>query len=297
MTSIRTLLKAYFDGEVTQVEYWDKVSSAREVYYKSSYGSISGEEEKIELFETKALIDLIKRRLSESVNDLMNMNDGIPPTYFTYEALDFEIVSNEPEEEVKVNAVKRNALPVFLETPMKMLKHLSEEKGRELYTSIKESDLYDTKLKMYKTSVPLDEMPYDIGRIRAFTPGWLERESNFLHMSYKYLLETLKNGLYEEFLSDSETMLVCNMEPEVYGRSILENSSFIATSRNPDPQNHGRGFVSRLSGSTAEVISMWKNIILGPELFKLDEELIFELSPSIPSSWFREDGTIEFKTF
>ncbi len=54
MTSIRTLLKAYFDGEVTQVEYWDKVSSAREVYYKSSYGSISGEEEKIELFETKA---------------------------------------------------------------------------------------------------------------------------------------------------------------------------------------------------------------------------------------------------
>ncbi len=178
----------------------------------------------------------------------MNMNDGIPPTYFTYEALDFEIVSNEPEEEVKVNAVKRNALPVFLETPMKMLKHLSEEKGRELYTSIKESDLYDTKLKMYKTSVPLDEMPYDIGRIRAFTPGWLERESNFLHMSYKYLLETLKNGLYEEFLSDSETMLVCNMEPEVYGRSILENSSFIATSRNPDPQNHGRGFVSLFPG-------------------------------------------------
>ncbi len=42
---------------------------------------------------------------------------------------------------------------------------------------------------------------------------------------------------------------------------------------------------------------MWKNIILGPELFKLDEELIFELSPSIPSSWFREDGTIEFKLF
>lgn len=26
------------------------------------------------------------------------------------------------------------------------------------------------------------------------------------------------------------------MDPEVYGRSVLENSSFIATSNNPDPK-------------------------------------------------------------
>lgn len=42
------------------------------------------------------------------------------------------------------------------------------------------------------------------------------------------------------------------MDPSVYGRSTLENSSFIASSVNPDESMHGRGFVARLSGTTAE---------------------------------------------
>ena len=32
------------------------------------------------------------------------------------------------------------------------------------------------KIKMYVTSVPLDDETIEIGRIRAFTPGWLERD-------------------------------------------------------------------------------------------------------------------------
>ena len=57
------------------------------------------------------------------------------------------------------------------------------------------------------------------------------------------------------------------MTPEVYGRSILENSSFIASSRNPNPNNHGRGFVARLSGTTSEMLSMYLLMMQGEKSF------------------------------
>ena len=76
----------------------------------------------------------------------------------------------------------------------------------------------------------------EIGRIHAFTKGWLERESNFLHMGYKYVYAMLKAGLYDEFYEAIETNFVCFMDPEVYGRPITENSTFIAPSNNPDPK-------------------------------------------------------------
>ncbi|MFW6268496.1 MAG: hypothetical protein ACOC4G_00315 [Bacillota bacterium] len=50
-------------------------------------------------------------------------------------------------------------------------------------------------------------MPDDIGRARAFTPGWLENGSIWLHMEYKYLLELIKNGLYEEFHNEMKNCL------------------------------------------------------------------------------------------
>ena len=52
---------------------------------------------------------------------------------------------------------------------------------------------------------PLDGWPKDIGRARAFTPGWLENELIWLHMEYKYLLEVLRAGLYEHFFEDFKT--------------------------------------------------------------------------------------------
>ena len=62
-------------------------------------------------------------------------------------------------------------------------------------TRVKASGIYDKALKMYKTSESLEALSMEYGRIRAFTPGWLERESVFLHMEYKYLLGLLKAGL------------------------------------------------------------------------------------------------------
>jgi len=81
------------------------------------------------------------------------------------------------------------------------------------------------------------------------------------------------------------------MDPDVYGRSLMECSSFIASSAFPDPSIVGEGFLARLSGSTAEFMDMWKLMFMGPNLFSLDDEgkLQFQLVPALPSWFFVSD--------
>lgn len=67
-------------------------------------------------------------------------------------------------------------------------------------------------------------------------------------MEYKYILELLKGELYEELHHTAIPFL----NYETYGRSLLENSSFLVSSVNQNEKLHGRGFVARLSGATAE---------------------------------------------
>jgi hypothetical protein len=174
---------------------------------------------------------------------------------------------------------------------------LTPEQASKLYGAIKQSPLYDVPLKIYKTSAPLDQQSMEIGRIRAFTPGWLERESAFLHMTYKYMLGLLKAETYPSFFEAMKDGLTCFMNPQVYGRSPLENSSFIATSNNPDASKHGQGFYARLSGSTAEVLSMWKRLLFGAKLFTYAQrQLQFQIQPTIPLDYFK-DGIIETTLF
>lgn len=116
-------------------------------------------------------------------------------------------------------------------------------------------------------------------------------------MTYKYLLSILKAGLYDEFYDEIKTNLTCFMDPVIYGRNPLENSSFIATSSNLDPSKHGQGFVARLSGSTAEMLSMWRFMFLGSKLFDVvDHELIFKLSPKLHHSFFK-GGKVKTRLF
>jgi hypothetical protein len=86
------------------------------------------------------------------------------------------------------------------------------------------------------------------------------------------------------------------MKPEIYGRSTLENSSFIASSVNPDEEVHGRGFVARMSGSTAEMLSMWFLMMAGKDVFTFENgELKFELKPVLPDWMFDSNGIVSFK--
>lgn len=247
----------------------------------------------------KKVIKVILDELEKSLDKALKLKNIIP-TYLTYEVTDYQKLDKPVTKYgnlIMPLAYKRSEVAPFLEAPARALKVVSKEEAKKIHKKVKASDIYDSKLKMYKTSADLTHHSNDLGRIRMFTKGWLERESNFLHMNYKYLYGLLKAGLYEEYYNDIFDNFVCFMDPEVYGRSILENSSFIATSNNPDPKNHGRGFVSRLSGSTAELLSMYTYMFLGIKPFVYENnELKMVLKPILHKSIFK-DGKASFRFY
>jgi hypothetical protein len=149
---------------------------------------------------------------------------------------------------------------------------------------------------MYKVTASLKSMPEEIGRCRIFTPGWLENESIWLHMEYKYILEMLKTGLVEEFFTEFKNVLIPFQNPRRYGRSILENSSFLASSAFPDKKMHGNGFVARLSGSTAEFLQIWLIMNTGVNPFFLDgsNRLNLVFKPVLPGWLFNRKGEYSF---
>ncbi len=306
LQEVSGLLVRHLDGKLDSFNYWDQASAARETYREKIRFGISGTESSIQLSDLASVYGDMLRKINAGIAEAISLGGGLTPTYFAFEAADFEPVLDEQGNAVmsdyglpKANVMKFAArpLPHFLEGPARWMKTLEDpEQAKEAYENIRRSDLFDPKLQMYKTSVSLDEESHEIGRIRAFTPGWLERESVFLHMSYKYLLALLKNGLTEQFFAEIKTSLIPFLDPAVYGRSTLENSSFIASSVNPDPQVHGRGFVARLSGSTAEFISMWIAMMAGKQVFRVQDGVLqLHLNPSLPGWLFDDQGEVSFK--
>lgn len=218
------------------------------------------------------------------------MENGVCPTYFTYEVKEY----TEDEDGIYPEHFEVRMVPLFLEGAVRFLKlDNGKEVKRSLYESVKDSGLYDKKLQMYKVNASLKDASYELGRAKAFTPGWLENESIWLHMEYKYLLELLKSGLYEEFAKDFHKAAIPFLDPLVYGRSIYENSSFIASSENPNPACHGQGFVARLSGSTVEFLQIWILMMFG-QLFSYEkDELRINFTPVLPKYLVGEERHVE----
>jgi len=76
----------------------------------------------------------------------------------------------------------------------------------------------------------------------------------------------------------------------------LENSSFLVSSAHPDESLHGAGFVARLSGSTAEFMSIWSIMMAGKQPFFVSEGTLgLKLAPILPGWLFSEKGEITFK--
>ncbi|NGM85202.1 cellobiose phosphorylase [Paenibacillus sp. 7124] len=294
-------------NKLTDFECWDQTASARERYREMVRFGITGRETPVSYSTLQTIYQLFLQRLEQGIAKALELGGGLVPTYFRFEAEEYASLTDNNGNPViagcglpavTVSRFRAEALPAFLEGPVHMLKTVdSPGQAEEIYRAVRASGLYDEKLKMYKTSVSLEEQPQEIGRIRAFTPGWLERESIFLHMSYKYLLELLKTGLTGPFFVEFRNTLIPFQDPAVYGRSTLENSSFLASGVNPDPTVHGRGYVARLSGSTAEFISIWMLMMAGKQPFRLGpgEELILRLEPVLPGWLFSEDGRLSFR--
>ena len=279
--------------------YWDAVSTARETYRARVRLGFDGETAALPFDQLAPLLAAFQAKVRSGIQRAVAMNDGVPPTYLAYTVTDYKVldgVDGQGRPHVRAKRFEPEVLPLFLEGPVHALKvQAGLDEARGLYARVRKSELYDRKLGMYKVNAPLADQSHEIGRARAFTPGWLENESIWLHMAYKYLLEVLKAGLYEEFYADFKRALICFQDPAVYGRSPLENSSFLVSSAHPDASLHGAGFVARLSGATAEFLSMWCVMMAGRQPFFLrDGELCLAFKPVLPGWLFDDAGHITF---
>lgn len=296
------LLNLNMDDVLSDMDFYNQVQQLKESYLKAVAYGVSTHGKVYTMDEIQVIVDTFSDKLELAVQKALAMGDGLMPSYLVHDAIDYQILEGKHHpingmQNVKVTKWQVRPLPLYLEAPARYLKQLKDKKkAKDLFDKVLVSGMYDKKLKMYITSESLEDESIEIGRARAFVPGWLERESVFMHMEYKYLLGLIKGGLYDEFFEAMNTALPPFMDPKVYGRSTLENSSFIASSRNPNPDNHGRGFVSRLTGTTSEAISIWMQMMTGKCLFSAEDDgLHFELKPILNERFFDENNQVMFR--
>lgn len=273
------------------LRFWERRNDYKESYWQETFRGISGEKTEMEKECLLSILHNLKKVVDRGIQRASLITGELYPTYFSYQITEYK----EEMGEIRPLRFEPTPLPLFLEGAVRRLKLPgNKEEKLKLAEAVKSGDLYDRKLKMYKVNASLKDASFELGRVKAFTPGWLENESVWLHMEYKYLLALLKGKLYEQYLEDFTNVIIPFQNPEVYGRCIWENSSFIASSANPDPSVHGQGFVARLSGSTAEFLEMWKIMMFGDEIFQAEKEnLSLTLAPCIPKSLIGEDRKIE----
>jgi len=288
---IEELAPLFPEGPFT---YWDKSNNAKETYRYNTRFGFSGSEAAVPVEKLITFLNDALLKVDSGLKKAFDKAQGVYYSYFINQVAEYDLVK---EHYVRPKKFSQKPLPLFLEGQMHALR-LSQnpEQAAALYKATKKSALFDKQLKMYKITASLNSMPEEIGRCRVFTPGWLENESIWLHMEYKYILELLKTGLVEEFYSEFKNVLIPFQNPQRYGRSILENSSFLVSSAFPDKNLHGNGFVARLSGSTAEFLQIWLIMNAGAKPFTLDENgrLNLNFKPYLPGWLFDRKGKYSF---
>lgn len=301
LQQVHAHLSAYLTDQASDRDfvYWDRVSTDKEAYRQQTRLGLNGRLIPVSHTALAQMLTAFQAKVQEGVQRALDMNGGIPPTYFRFTVTDYECRSAVDENGrtcIRPLAFQPHLLPLFLEGPTRALKCITDrEKADVLHQRIQASDLFDTKLQLYKVNASLQGQPHDIGRAHAFTPGWLENESVWMHMAFKYALALLDAGLYAAFYDTLQHLLPPFMDAATYGRSPLENVSFIVSSAHPDASLHGAGFVARLSGSTAEFLSMWTRMMIGKRpFFVQDGELCLALRPLLPGWLFQADGTLAF---
>jgi len=270
--------------------YWDRTYALKEAYRAKTRLGVSGRETVMPGTDAIAALRAVVAVVDAGTAKCLKRY-GTYVTYFMNDPVSWTPVKG--TRTARITAFRQVPLPLYLEG---FVHALRVEGDRRIPEMVRKSGLFDSKLGMYRVNAPLGDFTNEIGRAKTFPRGWLENESIWLHMEYKYLLELLRAGLYDEFFRDFRKCVVAFMDPAVYRRSILENCSFLVGSGYPDPDRHGRGFVARLTGASAEFVDIWVRMTSGKAPFTLDEDgiLEFRLAPVLPA-WLFQDGVFEFR--
>lgn len=282
--------------EKRSFSFWNKSHTVKEKFWKKVQNGIDGEKVLLCFNTIEKILIRFLEKVEDGINRSFDKKTGVINTYFENEVVQYKMIKGKSGNRknwgdhhcIQALKFKQKQLPLFLEGPVHLLRiNKDQKKAIQYYRKVQKSGLYDRKLKMYKVNASLKEASIDIGRLKIFTPGWLENESVWLHMEYKYLLELLRSGLVDEFYHSAKSALVPFMDPKVYGRSLFENVSFIASSAHPDKKLHGQGFIARLSGSTAEFLSMWVLMTTGLKPFFMEEDqLCLQFQPKLSAHLF-----------
>jgi len=299
-----------FMGELTELleekrnieplAFWDQCHQSLESYRAKIRLGIDGREVQMSIAEVKrflqAGLDSLEDIFSASNRDKLVNETGVPYTYFVNQMSEYKMVestespaSAASDHFVNPKKFTQRPLSLFLEGPVHYIK-VFPQKSLEIYQAVHSSALYDSRLKMYKVCESLQDETHELGRITSYPRGWIENESIYTHMEFKWFLELLRGGLPEKFYEEMKKFLPPFMAPEVYGRSIVENCSFIVSSAFPDSKLHGQAFQPRLSGVTAEFLEIWSLMVAGPSPFRLDAQgnLHLRLKPCLPDWLFTE---------
>lgn len=284
-------------GRAAAFSHWDRATTLKEEYRETTRLGVSGDEVAVRLGEIRDfLLDgkvLLDRIFTGARRRRVLSPGGVPYTYFVNEVVEHGRTrrhNHDGQPIVKPIAVRQRPVKLFLEGPVHWMKDRPTD-AKAVYDAVRRSPIYDRKLGMYKSSESMEGESPELGRaVGAYPRGWIENESIYLHMEYKYLLEILRSGLCEEFWRDATTALVPFMDPEIYGRSTLEGASFIVSSAYADARQHGRAFQPRLSGITTEFLHMWIIAVAGTEPFRLSRSGTLELAlePRLPDWLFTE---------
>jgi hypothetical protein len=288
-TRLEKLIQDYFKLNKANRDFiwWEEANRIKEDFREKVFWGLQGTKKILNLSRVKDFLDRVVVKLDKGIKKALDKKTGLYYSYFMYDIKEYQ---EEDSSRLKLKRAKRYPLPLFLEAPVHILR-VNKELG--IHNKLKKTPLFDKRIKMYRLNTSLANTTLQIGRSRVFPPGWLENESIWLHMEYKYLLELLKNGLYDEFYKNLFNCAICFQDPKIYGRSILENSSFIVSSAHRDRSLWGKGFVARLTGATSEIINMWILMCLGKRPFFVNErnQLYLRLSPILKAEFFTRKPT------
>ncbi len=276
--------------------YWQRAGDAKERYREQVRLGFSGAEHALSFDELIRWLTRARDRINQALVHAYDSATGLYTSYFCYEITSWQ----DQDGHVRPTAWRRHNLPPFLEGMVHALRvEADPARARQLHAAVRRSGLYDRKLGMYRVCASLADESPDIGRCQIFNPGWLENQSVWLHMEYKYLLELLRSGLADEFYAAARTALIPFQPPARYGRSILENCSFLVSSVYADSTLHGAGFVARLSGATAEFLHLWLLMLVGRQPLRVDGQgrLTFHIAPLLTGRLFTRQGLCTFVLF
>lgn len=273
--------------------YWQAANEAKERYRSRTWSGLSGDTTRVEAERLRRFLERLDSFLDDMTQRVMDPDSGLPFTYYLHRPEKWEIqidakgqplLSPDGHPRVNVLSFESEPLPLFLEAPVHALRTLKNaDEADALCGALRSSVLFDGKLKMYLLGDSLKRFGLTAGRIGMWTPGWFENENIFLHMEHKLLVSMFESGRYERLFATMRDIMIPFQPPERYGRSPIENTSFIVSSRHPAPERHGRGYLPRSSGTTAEVLDLFLRMSFGDRPFRMKNgQLAFELDPVLP---------------